>query len=391
MSARVVATMLVGPGTEGLVREAIKHSWHLFDHLVVIDTRPPDSGELLTGGRVCGGHFMHPGGVAVVVEWPWTGHYDDARNAALGFARAEGADYALTVDTDENLSGIDGPLLRLALRQAPDADVWLVSDNTGKYTKERIIALDRGRNPRWVGYTHEAVVSLNAEGDPIGTNKCILPGSFSELPKTREENLAKCKRDVVLLSEYIQSPDRFGGVGRWYSYIGECLFSSEEWSEAGKAFGACANDPKTHGEQRAWALVRAAECHVVLNEFESAVECAAYALAIHSGFAREAGWIAAYACGRLGRVECQLHWALISHRNPPPGNRQGFRNPNAERGCLELAANAYLAMGRVDEASEFKAQADKLAPRDPSSGEALAAAAAETGPEQPGPESTPAT
>src|SRR5207237_1142256 len=136
-----------------------------------------------------------------------------ARNHALGVAALAGADWALTVDTDERMHwhGLD---LREYLAGLPeDVEVVDVREARGHYPKERLFRLPRKGG--WGERVHEAFVM------GAGNRRVEAPAArFSELPKTAEAQAAKVARDVRILRGVVKKEP--GNSRAWY-YLGQSL------------------------------------------------------------------------------------------------------------------------------------------------------------------------
>jgi tetratricopeptide (TPR) repeat protein len=348
---KVVATVLIGPGTEDQVHKAVNSARHLADEFVLIDTRKPEDMASIHG------QFEVKVARMTVEYWPWTGHYDDARNAALEFARKCGADWALTLDTDERLNGIKRSDMLGALAR-PGVDVWLVADNHKRYTKERFIRLSSG--PVWIGWTHEGVhFNKGVDGDRVAlqVQRGVLPGVFWEAEKTPKQLDAKAERDASILKAYIQAGH--ANECRWWRYLGESLFHLKCLEQAREAFTRAFRLDDQFREERAWACIRAAECSLMMGQFERAYDCAVFALSLHPGYAREVGWLCAYCADQNGWRELALEWSLIGIRNEPPKNRIGFSNPMALSCAWGMARRSYALMGD-NEAAAHAAEQERL-------------------------------
>lgn len=336
MALKVVATVLVGPGTEHLIPDAIESARGLAEKFILIDTR---TGELPILPNL---PVLTP---ELAIEWfQWQGDYAAARNAALGFAAIYGATHALTLDTDERLDGISALELGRSLEEHPEADVFLLRDETFSYYKERIIRL--ASKPWWNGPTHEEL--LFGKDSPVS---CVtLPGHFRELTKDPDDaaTQAKLKSHADTLERWLRD-DPTRAKCRWYRFIGESYFGLKQWEKAHEYFWrGCADDKRGSLEERAWCCFRSGECFAVLGNPAEALRAAAFTLNLHSGFAREAGWLGGWACMQLGNYELALNWAQIGITNPPPPTRRGTVNPKALDGCIQIVANIAEATGNGD-------------------------------------------
>ena len=166
-SVTIVSTTLTG-NSHDIIGDALRSVVDWVDWLLVIDTGITD--DTLAIAREIAGNKL------LVREFPWQDDFAAARNFALTAAAETGADWAVSLDSDERLDrgGVD-VRSRLA---AAEADVLHVAHANGTYAKERFFRLPvRGR---YVGPTHEAFIS---DGGLAGTLEGIR---FDELAKSEE-------------------------------------------------------------------------------------------------------------------------------------------------------------------------------------------------------------
>ena len=310
----VVATLL-SANSELVIREAIDSAGGLVDRELLIDTGITDRTREVAEERL---------GERLVVEtFAWCGDFARARNFALEAAARCGAEWAMTLDTDERMEfpGIASrEELVAALESDPRVRVWLVMEKGGRYAKERFVRVERvevrgqrveeetqgadaPRSPvRWVGRVHEALVGLGP-----GEAK-VLPGVlFWEVKKPPEEFAAKLQRDLVALEqETRERPDD----PRWWYYLGQTLEGLGRHREAVNAFRRCLVLPGWD-EQAAWAAYKGAECLCVLKEFAVAVELCALGLARQPG-SPELAWLAGWCCYQDGKLREAIHWERIA-------------------------------------------------------------------------------
>jgi hypothetical protein len=333
----IVATTLVGSSRE-IIGDALRSVIDWVDWCLLVDTG-------ITDDTVAIAHQI-AGDKVVLRQFPWRDDFAAARNFALEAAAEIGADWAVTLDTDEWLDcrGID---VRAVLAKS-DADALHVRHVGGSYGKERFFRLPaRGR---FVGPTHEAFIS---DGARSGT----LPGIvFEELPKSPEDYRRKAERDITILSRHTaEHPDD----PRWFYYLGDSLAGLGRHDEAIAAFRRCAS-LNGWDEEGAWALYRAAECFLSLDRPGDAVETCATGMARHAGLA-ELPWLAAYASWQAGRPAQAVYWArqaiAIGHFAGAGATvpRIGFRYPPALwEGPYDVLRFALRAIGDNAGAREAK-------------------------------------
>lgn len=335
---RLVSTTLTG-NARSVIGDALRSVVDWVDACILIDTGIAD--DTLDVARSIAGDKL------VVREFPWVENFAAARNFALQAAAEAGANWSLTLDTDERMvvRGID---VR-AMLDAQVAGVLLVESDTGAYAKERFLRLPA--TVRWSGPTHEALLGRDAVG--IAT----LPGiSFHELPKDDAAVRRKLERDDRILLHHIESHPR---DPRWHYYLGDTMRHAGRYREAIGAYEAC-TALRGWDEEAAWACYQAAQCHIALGELHRAVDSCAMGLARHAGLA-ELSWLAAYASHRLGNHAQAVYWARLAipwswYRGYGKAvTRIGFRHlPGLYEGPYDVLRFALKAMG--DEAGAEEAE-----------------------------------
>ena len=307
---KIVATTLSG-NAESEIGDALRSVVDWVDWCLLIDTGISD--DTLRVAREIAGSKL------VVRTFPWTHDFSAARNFALAEAHGLGADWALTLDTDERLK-LQGLDIHKSLREAT-AHTLHVKHEAGTYGKERFIRLPaRGA---WRGPTHEAYTA--------GGETATLPlMAFEELGKDAAQYRRKAERDVAILTRHIaQSPDD----PRWHYYLGDSLAGLKRHEEAVTAFRACA-ELRGWDEESAWALYRAGESLLALGRPVDAIEACAQGMSRHAGLG-ELPWLAAYAAWRADRPQQAVYWARLSIMlghymgSGAAVPRIGFRHPPA--------------------------------------------------------------
>ena len=284
----IVSTTLAGNSRE-IIGDALGSVVDWVDWCLVIDTGISD--DTLEIARAVAGEKL------VVRQFPWQDDFSAARNVALQAAHELGADWAITVDTDERieLGNVD---LRAALT-ATSAGSLHVTQADGTYGKERLFRLPaRGH---YVGPTHEAFIR---DGSGSETLAGVV---FRELAKSREQYRRKAERDIAILTRHTaEHPDD----PRWFYYLGDSYAGLDRHEEAITAFRACAS-LNGWDEEGAWAMYRAAECLLKLGRPGEAIGACAAGMARHAGLA-ELPWLAAYAAWQADRPAQAVYWARQS-------------------------------------------------------------------------------
>lgn len=333
----IVSTTLTG-NSEAIIGDALRSVVDWVDRVLVVDTGVSDD-TLRIARDIAGAKLF-------LRSFPWRDDFAAARNFALDAAAELGADWAVTLDTDEriDLNGLD---IRAALADT-DAAALHVKHAAGAYGKERFFRLPaRGH---YVGPTHEAFIKT--AGESLTLDDII----FDELGKSREQYRQKAERDVAILSRHTAAhPDD----PRWHYYLGDSLAGLDRYDEAIAAFRRCAS-LNGWDEEGGWAMYRAAECLLKLDRPVEAVAACAEGLAKHAGLA-ELPWLAAYASWHAGRPVQATYWArqavAMGHFAGAGGEvpRIGFRHPPALwEGPFDVLRFSLRAMG--DDAAANEAQ-----------------------------------
>ena len=338
----IVSTTLTG-NCRKIIGDALRSVVDWVDWCLVIDTGITD--DTLAIAREIAGDKL------VVRQFPWRGDFAAARNFALAAAHEIGADWAVTLDTDERLLLKGDPRPALAASEAPVLRVMHVE---GTYGKERFFRLPAAGS--YVGPTHEAFVQ------PSATVELLDGVWFDELGKSKASYRRKAERDIAILSAYAAAhPDE----PRWFYYLGDAYAGLDRHEEAIAAFRQCAG-LKGWDEEGAWAMYRAAESLLRLGRPIEAVKACAAGMARHAGMA-ELPWLAAYASWQAGRPEQAVHWARLSATlgqfigTANGASRTSFQHPPALwEGPFDVLRFALRATGDdegADEANRLYAEA----------------------------------
>jgi tetratricopeptide (TPR) repeat protein len=295
----IVATCLVGPGTEHIIGDAIKSIELLVDQIALIGDKVPEEAWVCPKKSV---YFY--------LKWPE--NFAAARNYALTVANEMGADWALMLDTDERLIIYD------PVPTWPEADSILCYDKNRTYARERLIRIPA--KGKWVGATHEAFVL-----DPGATRAVYGGWRIDELPKTPEQLKRKFERDKVALET--MTKENPADV-RWWFYQGETEKYLGDYLDAFESF-ACAGTLSNWDEERAWSRYRQAEIYALGKDYPESIERCLWAQEEHPGFA-EAAWLAGWCSYQLGRYQHAVYWARMAKafagaEREPQLARIGFR------------------------------------------------------------------
>src|SRR4051812_43392856 len=215
---KIASTTLTG-NNASVIADALRSVVDWVDYCLVIDTGVTD-GTLDIAKSVAGDKYVSR-------SFAWIQDFAAARNFALDAAAELGADWAITVDTDERIDrrGVD---LRAALANTT-AGVMLMTSSDGSYAKERCFRLPV--RERFSGPTHESFPAY-AVGSITVERAC-----FHELGKSPEALRRKFERDLEILKRHVRAHPR---DARWHFYLGETLKNLDRPAEAVAAYDACA-------------------------------------------------------------------------------------------------------------------------------------------------------
>ena len=309
----ICCTVLLGPGSEAHVGDAIASVQHQVDEFLFIESG---------GGRVALEAAEAAAGDASTSQVPylWLGDYGAARQFALEQARTLGFDYALTLDPDERLAL--GPDFRAVVARHPEADVWILADRATGYFKERLIRTST--RAFWHGQVCEFLDGREVAG-------ARLPGYFWELPKDEAGERRRWERGVVACSLMIDAGD---DCYRWRRHRGTCLMGLGRQAEARADYEA-ALPLALNSHETAWMRYLLCEQYVLEGRATEARELAARGLADHAGFIPEFGWILAYT-DQEANPQNASRWAQLVTSAPPDRTRVGFRGQRCQQGARQL-------------------------------------------------------
>lgn len=240
--------------------------------------------------------------------------FDTARNDLLQFAAAEGYDWAIMLDTDEQLQFADtlripgevwanADTTRFSLQDVLEharSDVLMVEQIDGTYSKERIFRLPaRGH---YHGATHEAFILDD------GARRNLLEGvTFSEQPKTAEQYRAKAERDLRILTRMTEEEPK---DPRWWYYLGDTRAGLGDREGAIDAFRVCYS-LNGWDEEAAWAAFRVAQHYTELERWDDAITWCVEGMLRRADFP-ELPWLAGWCCYQQGRYEQAIAWSWLA-------------------------------------------------------------------------------
>jgi len=332
----LVSTTLTGSNAD-IIGDALASVVAQVDRCLVVDTGAKD--DTLAVARSVAGDKL------VVRELAWPNDFAAARNFALDAATELGGTWAITVDTDERL--VFDPGIRLSqLLGASRAQVCMVVDDLGNYSKERVVRLPS--KVRWAGPTHECL-----EGRTSADTATLQGVRFHELSKDPAAMRRKFERDLALLKRHTRQHAK---QARWYYYLGATHQQLGDYAAAIDAFRTCA-ELRGWEEEGAWACYGAAECCCSLQRWDDALQFCAAGLAIRPATA-ELAWLAGFAAYKGMRFGDAVAWSRMAIANGlyrgrgADFERVGFRHPPALfEGPYDVLRWAYQALGNPQAAA----------------------------------------
>lgn len=321
----IVATCITG-NSEAIIGDAISSVLPVVQKILIINTS--------NGSAPIDAAWDAVGMMNVIpLVFEWTGSFADARNYALECARREGADWALTIDTDERLI-IDSQFDLYKECEDGPIDSFMVYDEARSYAKDRLIRLQS--NAKWRGSVHEALITT-------GKRKLTDAWRIRELPKTPVQLKVKFERDIQALSdEIVKDPDD----ARWFFYAGETYKNLGKIDEALDSY-VDAYHKSNWDEEKAWSAYRVGECQAIKSDHLDAIGWCSMALREHPGFA-EAAWLAGWCSYQLGNDRNAVYWARIARTIADTEKefpRIGFRHlPAYHDGPADVERHAWMRM-----------------------------------------------
>jgi len=340
----IVATTLTGSNA-GIIGDALASVIGQVDRCLVIDTGATD--DSIAVARAVAGDKLE------VRAFKWQNDFAAARNFALDAAAGLGGTWAVTVDTDERLLFEPGVQLSRLLA-ATSAQVCMVLDDLGNYSKERIVRLPA--KVRWAGPTHECL-----EGRTSADTMTLQGVRFHELPKDPATARRKFERDLAILQRYTR---KHAKQARWFYYLGATHQQLGDHAAAIDAFRTCA-ELGGWEEEGAWACYGAAESCCSLRRWGDAVRFCAAGLAIRPATA-ELAWLAGFAAYKGLCFVDAVAWSWMAIANGlyrgqgAQFERIGFRHPPAlYEGPYDVLRWAYQALGNEQAAAAAAAEYER--------------------------------
>lgn len=319
---RICATVLLGPGSESIVSDAIASVANVVDGFVLIDGGGGEDAVRCANLAVCelAPHLQQ---YISNQSFEWTGSYAEARNYSLRWARALGYDYAMTLDPDERI--VDATKMRAEVESHPDIQVFIAKDRDEGYSKERILRLNAGLS--WHGRVNEYV-----RGNELPQGR--LSAQFWELQKSRESAERRHKRGIIECRRMIDEGD---DCFRWRRHLGTCLIIDGQ-PEEGFAHLQKAIELAKHPEDKSWVRFLMIEQHVLAGDLERARREAADALVEHAGFLPEYAYIFAFCEYKAGNLQNAERWAQVSAHCPDDRTRLSFRGNKSRQQAKAMLA-----------------------------------------------------
>lgn len=294
MTVSIASVTLAGPGRENVIGDAVRSLVRHVDTVIVLDTVSARTDATIERASEAAGDKLR------IVSFPWVNDFSAARNAALDAAHASGADWALSLDSDETLDVGQADLRTYLARLPSDVHAVCIFNRDQTYFQPRLFRLPA--KGRYEGPTHERWISTDSADRIVG----IPVVTFQERPKTADELQAKAQRDVAILTEHIAL---FPSEPRWHLFLGQ---SYAYLGEHGTAVGAYNSAVQlSTGEAAASACYALAKSLMALGNPSRAIDACALGLARHPGIA-ELAWLAGKASIALERYDDAICWAHAS-------------------------------------------------------------------------------
>lgn len=314
---KIVSTTLSG-NSESIIGDALRSVIDWVDECIVIDTGITDN-TLLVASEVAGAKLR-------VEKFDWCDDFAKARNYSLECSAKYGADWAVTLDTDEriNLKGISKEKKRSGIEyilSSASRTCLMVNHESIQYVKERFFKIPFAQ--KWVGPIHEAMQAIGTSWPVISPDLIV----FSELEKTPEEYEKKFFRDASKLEEYVKDHVE----SRWFFYLGDAFQNlavlcktnrgdeparisvrKDLFKRAIKAYASCFTI-NNWPEESATAAFRAAQCAYELESYSTAINLCSTGMTYHAGIP-ELPFIAGLASLKLGLYQQTIYWAWIAIR-----------------------------------------------------------------------------
>jgi hypothetical protein len=282
--------MTLSGNQRDIIGDALRSVVAQVDRCLIIDTGITD--DTIEVARAIAGDKL------IVRSFPWRNDFGAARNFALAAAAETGADWAVTVDSDERLEcgAVD---LRTALATRTEEALLAPAMSMGVvYPKSRFFRLPaRGR---YTGLTHEYIAPVDGHGALAGI-------VVRELAKTWGTVHANAARNIPLLSQTMADDPT---SPRWPGLLGHALAAAGRHEAAPSAYRAAAA-LSTDAEEGVTALCGAAIALALLGRYDEAVQTCAAGVARHAGLA-ELPWLAATVSLAAGRLDQAAYWAYLA-------------------------------------------------------------------------------
>ena len=342
MTQTIAATVLLGPGAEHIVGDAIESAAPYVDAFLFIE-----SGGGAAAEREARAVALREGKQVFNASIPWVGDYGQARNQALALARSYEFTWAMTLDPDERVRFGPYDEFRDILAQEDDIACWSSRDVDKRYIKPRVLRCSEPRL-QWQGTCNELLDRVGPTG--------ILPGGFRELPKSPEAERARCLRGISRMPAEIERDPK---NAHWRRHYATCLLLEERYAEAAKEFKGAAN-VAVNVETRAWSRYKGAQALLRCKEFDEALGLCEIGLSDNATFLAEFASVLAHCYWNRGRHVNAKAWAEVATQVGPDKSRFGFQDP----ACLENAQVILRAYAKSFEPQEKRFTADTYSKRE---------------------------
>lgn len=301
----VVSTTISGNSAK-VIRNALVSVVRHVDLCLLIDTGITDN-TIEMAKQIAGDKLR-------VFPFQWVDDFSAARNFALKCAESTGAQWAITVDSDEQIQ-IDG-ILKAILKSYSHFNVLMAQNSSRSYTKDRIFRIPA--IGKWEYPTHELYYG--------GAKHILKEVTFSEVNKTPEDYSKKLKRDLNILANHISLNDT---DARSHFYLGQTYAESGQGENAVKEYKRCA-ELSTWDEEKGTALFRAGFELRKLKKYNEAIELCSWGQTI-APFMADLPWLISRCYTDTGDIRKAHIWDAITKTviQQDTTSRVGFKHMEA--------------------------------------------------------------
>ncbi len=293
-----ICATVIARNDESKIADAIGCVVDWVDSVVLIDTGITDS-TISIAKSIANDKL-------VIRQFSWCDHWAAARNFAIYQANTLGADWVLTIDSNERLmfSGFSNRSeLETSLESNAAIQVWNVRNEDGSVAAERWIRLPIMSHVQWMGEVYESLDGLAAN------QSCVLDGIFY-----RDRVESADARRLVSEQQCLQlerTVSRIPNDGRsWYA-LGQVYQELGRTQDGLAAFRRCVESPEVAIEPAAAAAYFAASIAVDQKQYTEALSLCGLGIARDPKWP-ELFWLAGFCNYYLGRFSEAIIWENLA-------------------------------------------------------------------------------